>query len=145
MSCEPPLVCGTPLDGSEFGFAIDIPAGVECDGSLASPNEIILGFVTYRVTGTDTQIIIIAADASNSDNIDGGGTSQGDCNDLGDYTNANGLTFERCMFTSDQGVSYAGFAEIPNSETRLLISIVDGADDPSFPGLLESVLDGVSF
>lgn len=147
MSCEPPLTCGNPLDGSDFGFTIGLPAGLACDASLPSPNEIIRGFVVYKQTGTDAQIVVLVADASNSSNIDvsGTGASSEDCNDIGDYTNANGITFERCMFEGDMGVSYAGFVELPGGANRLLISLIAPADDPSFGGLLESVLDGVAF
>ena len=145
MSCDPPLACGTPIDVSDFGFTVEIPAALTCDASLPSPNEIIRGLVSYRVAGSDAQVIVLAADASQSDDLDVGGAMQGDCNDLGDYTNAHGVTFERCMFISEQGVAYTGFTEIPNSSNRLLISIVAGADDPSFEDLLTSILEGVSF
>lgn len=145
MTCEPPLQCANPLDGSDFGFTLAVPAGIDCDASLPSPNEIIRGFVVYKLTGTDTQLVVLVADASNSDNIDVGGASQADCTDIGNYTNANGITFERCMFSGEDGVSYAGFVELPGGANRLLISLIAASDDPSFSGQLESVLDGVDF
>ena len=147
MSCEPPLQCANPLDGSDFGFTMSLPTSFSCDASLPSPNEIIQGFVVFRQAGTDTQLVVLVADATNSDNIDvsGTGASSGDCNDIGDYTNGNGVTFERCMFTSDNGVSYAGFVELPGGTSRLLISLIAETDDASFVALLESVLDGVAF
>lgn len=147
MTCEPPLTCGSPLDGSDFGFSLAVPSGFACDASLPSPNEIIKGFVVYRLTGSEAQLVVLVADASNSDNIDvsGTGASQNDCNDIGNYTNANGITFERCKFEGEQGVSYAGFVELPGGVNRLLISLIAPADDPSFGGLLEDTLDGVAF
>ena len=147
MSCEPPLQCASPLDGSDFGFTLSVPTSLNCDASLPSPNEIIKGFVVYRQAGTDVQLVVLVADATNADNIDvsGTGASSEDCNDIGDYTNSNGVTFQRCMFSGDQGVSYAGFVELPGGVNRLLISLIAPADDASFSGLLEDVLDGVAF
>lgn len=147
MTCEPPLQCANPLDGSDFGFTLTVPTGLDCDASLPSPNEIIRGFVVYRQTGTDAQLVVLVADAANSGNIDvsGTGASAEDCNDIGDYTNANGITFERCMFEGDMGVSYAAFVELPGGTNRLLISLIAPSDDPSYVGILEDTLDGVAF
>lgn len=147
MSCQPPLTCGNPLDGSDFGFTMAVPDGFTCDASLPSPNEIIRGFVVYRLSGVDAQLVVLVADATNSDNIDvsGTGASQSDCNDIGNYTNANGITFERCMFSGEQGVSYAGFVELPGGTDRLLVSLIAPTDDSSYGGMLENVLDGIAF
>jgi len=97
------------------------------------------------VDGTDTQVIVVVADASNTGNIDVSGADQTDCNELGDLTSANGITFERCMFVTDDGVSYAGFVELPAGAGRLLISVVAEVDDASLAPLLDSVLEGVAF
>ena len=144
MDCDAPLVCADPVDGSEFGFTLNVPAGFTCTSSLPVQNEVLRGFVTLEDAVRGIQLLVLVGSASDTNT--GEFTDDGvECNDLGDFDNAAGITFERCRFDEPERVSYAATTGLPTANNLLLVSIVADEDDASLEGVLNAILEGIAF
>jgi len=144
-----PLSCGDPLDGTNFGFMLDVPGDFSCTSSFPFTTDVIQGFVTYEDAANDIQLLVLVGSTADTPNQPAGGDSGVDCNDIGPFTNTAGIEFDRCRFdeTEDDGtprITFSGSTPLAADDQLILISVVsDSADGLEYA--LNAVLEGMTF
>ena len=148
-TCEPPLSCSIPLDGTSLGFTLQLPAGFQCTSELPVQTSLILGFVTYEQDDTGFQLLVFVGDPTAAAQVvDNPGTGgDGNCDDLGAMTSVNGIEFNRCKSVDDGTgqTTYAGTTDLPGGDNFLLILLVADADSTDLADLHTTVLNNVEF
>ncbi len=144
-----PLSCNDPLDGSNFGFTIDVPDSFSCTSSFPFSTDVIQGFVTYEDNNTGIQLLVLVGSTAQTPDQPGGDDSGVECNDIGPFTNSAGIEFDRCRFdeTEDNGtprITFSGSTPLPADDQLILISVVSDTAD-GLEDALNAVLEGMTF
>ena len=142
----PSLMCAIPLDGSEMGFTLSVPAGFECSSVSSLQALLVVSRVNYvqADTGTAISVVVSMPQGDGNQTLDGVTIT-----DQGTLMNPNGLEFdlEKLDFDLDtfgMQTSYSGGITLP-SGNNLIISVTAEQDSMTLADVLEEVLNTVEF
>jgi hypothetical protein len=143
--CGTALVCSNNLDGSMYGFTLTVPTEFVCAGSIPQTGSV-LAMLVYQQESTERSVLVLVTETptDSGDSSDDLLPSTLTVTELGTYTSANDLDFERAQGTSteDDSVLYVAAVQLPSGNV-LAIFIDAPADAAELLDILTTIMDSV--